>query len=165
MNTIQPATSENTIRITAVNSVEQARRVDEAIARRAYEIFERRGGLGWHELEDWRTAESEIRSKLFIGLTSSEDSLLVSCNIGRFEEDSVEIWVAPRQITICRKPVRDEKQLPTSHSYRSVVFRIVALPVEVEPHRVFIKTKQKFLEIHLPIVHTEQRERIAPRAA
>ena len=58
MNTIQPATTANTIRITAVDSVEQARGVDEAIARRAYEIFEGRGGLGWHELEDWRTDPS-----------------------------------------------------------------------------------------------------------
>lgn len=165
MNTIQPATAANTIRITAVNSLEQARRVDEAIARRAYEIFERRGGLGWRELEDWRTAESEIRSNLCIGLTSSEDSLLVSCNSGRFEKDSMEIWVAPRQITICGKPVRDEKQLPTAHSYRGVVFGIVALPVEIEPRRVFTKTKQNFLELHLPMVHTEQTERFPAIAA
>lgn len=160
-----PIPAARAIRVAAVDASEQTRKVDEAIAHRAYEIFERRGGVGWHEIEDWRTAESQVRSKLCIGLTYSEDSLLVSCSIGRFEEDSVEIWVAPRQMTICGKPVRDEKQLPTAHGYRGVVFRVVALPAEVEPHRAFTIVRQHFLEIHLPMIHAEQREHRPARAA
>jgi hypothetical protein len=33
----------------------------EAIARRAYELYEERGYEGGHETEDWLLAESEIR--------------------------------------------------------------------------------------------------------
>jgi hypothetical protein len=32
----------------------------EAIARRAYELFERRGRVPGHELEDWLVAEAEL---------------------------------------------------------------------------------------------------------
>jgi len=42
-----------------MNGEEQARREQAAVARRAYEIFESRGSASWHELEDWREAESE----------------------------------------------------------------------------------------------------------
>lgn len=164
MNTIQPATTANTIRITVVNSVGQARRVDEAIARRAYEIFERRGGPGWHELEDWRTAESEIRSKLFIGLTSSEDSLLVSCNIGRFEEDSVEIWVAPRQITICGKRFATRSNCQPHIPIAVSSFELWRCRWRSN-HAESSQRPSRTSSSSTCLVHTEQRERIPARAA
>lgn len=165
MKFYESAPTAGAIRTTIVNAPEQTRRVDEAIARRAYEIFERRSGTGWHELEDWCTAESEVRSKLCFGLTSSADSLLVGCDIARFEKNGVEIWVAPRQITICARPVHHEKQLATANPYHGPVFRVVALPVEIEPTRVFTTTRQNFLEIHLPMIRPEEKKRVLARAA
>ncbi len=35
--------------------------IEEEIRRRAYELFEARGGEDGHELEDWLRAEEEIR--------------------------------------------------------------------------------------------------------
>ena len=35
--------------------------VEEEIRRRAYELFEARGGVEGHELDDWLRAEEEIR--------------------------------------------------------------------------------------------------------
>lgn len=35
---------------------------EDEIRRRAFELFEERGGQGGQELEDWLRAESEIRS-------------------------------------------------------------------------------------------------------
>jgi HSP20 family molecular chaperone IbpA len=155
-----------TIAVTTVNATEQARRIDETIAHRAYEIFERRGGMGWHELEDWRQAESDVRSKLCFGLTSSEDSLFVGCDVAGFEEGSVEVWVAPRQMTICGKPFGPKEQTAKSetHPYRGVVFRVVSLPVEVEPGRVLISLERNFLEIHLSTVHSKQESHVRAQA-
>ena len=48
------------LRVVAVNAIEQTRRVQAAVARRAYEVFESRGSAPWHELEDWRQAEAEL---------------------------------------------------------------------------------------------------------
>lgn len=35
--------------------------IEEEIRRRAYELFEARGGVEGHELDDWLRAEEEIR--------------------------------------------------------------------------------------------------------
>jgi hypothetical protein len=37
---------------------------DDAIARRAYELFERRGGKHGHDVDDWIQAEADIRAQL-----------------------------------------------------------------------------------------------------
>src|SRR5215467_4590677 len=99
--TISPPTAKESIIGTSdVNAAEQRRRIDQAIARRANEIFASRGATGCHELEDWRQAESEVRSNLCFELTTSIDSVFVTCEAGSFETGSIELWVAPRQITI-----------------------------------------------------------------
>src|SRR5215475_11349323 len=103
MNTTDAVLTMNKVKVMTVSPEEQTRRREEAIARRAYEIFERRGGTGWHELEDWRQAESEIRSKLCFSISSSDDSVLIGFDAAGFEGDSVEVWIAPRQMTICWK--------------------------------------------------------------
>ena len=156
----------NAIRVTTVISPEQNRRIDEVIARRAYEIFESRGGSGWHELEDWRQAETDVRSKLCFGRTSSDDSLVVGCDIAGFKEGSVEIWLAPRQMTICGKLLRHKEQVSSSaHAYQGIVFRVIALPTQIEPGRATLNMKRKFMEIHLPTVRTKQEGRVRARAA
>jgi hypothetical protein len=40
---------------------QKAAATDDVIRERAYELFERRGGEPGHELEDWLTAERELR--------------------------------------------------------------------------------------------------------
>jgi len=167
MNVIQRAPKASTVRIVSVNSVEQARKIDEIIARRAYKIFELRGGMSWHELEDWREAELEVRSRLCVGLTSSADSLLVSCNLARFENGSVEIWVAPKQMTICGKAIgnKEKGNKQELQPYQGIVFRVVALPVEIDPSRVVANLKGTFLEIRLPVIRPKYEERSWAQAA
>ena len=112
--------------------------------------------MGWHELEDWRQAESEIRSKLCFGRTSSDNALIVSCDVAGFEKGSVEIWAAPRQITICGKPLTQHKSAAGSNPYRGIVFRVVPLAVDVEPTRITTNLKRHVLEIHLPMARSRQ---------
>jgi HSP20 family molecular chaperone IbpA len=162
MNANATALAEDKIRVTVVNATEQARRIDEAIAHRAYQIFELRGGMGWHELEDWRRAESEVRSKRCIGITSSDDVVIVSCDVHGFEKGSVEIWAAPRQITICGKPITQLEPAARAYPYRGFIFRVVPLPFEVAPSRITTVLKRRFLEIHLPMVRS--REELLVRA-
>src|SRR5215471_12739764 len=128
------ASKVNAITIMEVSAAEQRRRIDQAIARRANEIFESRGAAGWHELEDWRQAESEVRSNFCFGLTTSPDTVLVAFNADSFETDSLELWVAPRQITISGKPLRPKVLVSGSTpAYQGTVFRVIVLPAVIDP--------------------------------
>lgn len=164
MNAKQAAPTATIIRVIEVSATEQARRIAEAIAHRAYEIFERRGGMSWHELEDWRQAESEIRTKLCVGVTSSDHALCVSCDVAGFETGTVEVWAAPRQITISGKPISHREPAARPNPYHGLVFRVVPLPLEVEPTRVVTTLKRHFLEIHLLIVRSRQESLVCAHA-
>jgi HSP20 family molecular chaperone IbpA len=156
----------NKIKVMNVGQEEQARRIDEAIARRAYEIFERRGGMGWHELEDWRQAESEVRGKLCFSLSTADGSLHIGFNVAHFEEGSVEVWVSSRQMTICGRPIRRREQHEgTIPSYEGIAFRTIVLPAEVEPARAVANVKRNFVEVCLPLVHVTYAEESPAQAA
>ena len=165
MTTNAATTNENTIRTSEVAAAEQRIRIDQAIARRANEIFASRGATGWHELEDWRQAESEVRSNFCFGLTTSSDAVLVAFNAASFETGSLELWVAPRQITIRGKPLRP-KVLASgpAPAYHEAVFRVIVLPAVVDAKSVSVRMRSSFVEIHLPIVQAAREAQARARA-
>jgi hypothetical protein len=155
MNTRQfphPSATETGVTIIPVASEEQNRRIDTAIAQRAYEIFEKRGGAGWHELEDWRQAEAEIRSHLCFGVTTRNHTVVIGTDTARFQPGTLKIWAAPRQITICGKPgsqrVAPVETLANAEGH--MVFRSVQLPCAVDCTRARTKVHGRFLEIEMP---------------
>lgn len=46
---------------TKLAATAETQNIEEEIRRRAYELFEARGGEDGHELEDWLRAEDEIK--------------------------------------------------------------------------------------------------------
>ena len=139
------------VNVAVMNADEQTRRMDAAIARRAYEIFENRGSASWHELEDWRQAESELVRALCFGQMTVGDNLWVGTDAASFEEGTINIWVAPRRLTIWGKPrVTKQAAPPQRRSNREeIVFRVADLAVEVDPSKVTAKLNGRSLEILL----------------
>lgn len=141
------------LKVVAVNATEQTRRVQEAIARRAYEIFDSRGSASWHELEDWRQAESELLRPRCSGEMSLNDALWIGADAAIFEEGTIEIWVAPRKMTICGKPREDKADAHRkhigSHPGGEMIFHALDLPVEIDPSHVTAKSNGSSLEILL----------------
>jgi hypothetical protein len=141
------------LRVVAVNASEQTRRVQAAVARRAYEIFESRGSAPWHELEDWRQAEAELVGPRCSGEMSLDGTLWVGTDACIFEQGTVEIWVAPRKITICGKATVDKVEAHRKHiappKGGEMIFNALDLPVEIDPSHVTAKFNGPFLEILL----------------
>lgn len=139
------------VQVTTVAADEQIRRIHAAIARRAFEIFESRGSAAWHELEDWRSAETELMSNLCFGQTTIGPNLWLGTDASRFREGSIGIWVAPRQLTIFGKPsARKRSSLAVNGSDDSAtakVFRVIALTDEVDPATVTARIRGSALEI------------------
>ena len=65
------------VRVVESDAVEQANRIQAAIAARAFELFERHGRVGGRELEDWEQAKGEILSSLDFGVTTRDHTLLL----------------------------------------------------------------------------------------
>jgi HSP20 family molecular chaperone IbpA len=150
MNTRQlphPSVLETNITILPVVPEEQNRRIDAAIAQRAYEIFEKRGGMSWHELEDWRQAEAETRSRLCIGLTTRDHTVVIGTDMAQFQPGTIEIWAAPRQVTICGKSRSHD--VPNAQGH--MAFRQVRLPCAVDCAAARTSVRRRFLEIQIPM--------------
>ena len=156
------------LNIVAVDADEQGRRIHAAIARRAYEIFENRGS-GAHEQEDWRQAESALLRPLCLGRMSVDDSFWVSADATNFQEGTINIWVAPRRLTICGKlgPKKQAAKLISSSlaPQEEIMFREVELPVEVDPSNVTAKIQGKFLEILLRKAQGKPEQNVKAAAA
>lgn len=155
--------------IIVVDANEQARRVQEAIARRAYEIFERRGSASWHELEDWGKAEAELVSPLCCGRMTVGDNLWIGTDAAVFQEGTTEIWVAPRKVTICGKPRCDRViALRENIGIRpdgGLVFHVLDLPIEIDPSHVTAKFNGPSLEILLRKVQARPQQQAQAAAA
>ena len=137
------------LKLTPLDANEQARRVQEAVARRAYEIFERRGGAAWHELEDWRQAESELVPPCCGGKMTLNGSLWLGTDASTFEEGTIEIWIAPRHITICGKPRIEKERAASGERRAEMIYHAVDLPLEVDPSGVTATFHGPSLEIVL----------------
>lgn len=141
------------VQVTVMDADEQTRRTQAAVARRAYEIFESRGSASWHELEDWRKAESELVRPLSCGRMKLGDSLWICFDTALFREGTIDIWVASRRLTICGEPrVRRKESAPAqagSSKGGETIFRVADLPLEIDPVKVTAKFKERFLEVLL----------------
>lgn len=141
------------VQVTVMDADEQTRRTQATVARRAYEIFESRGSASWHELEDWREAESELVRALSCGRMKLGDSLWIGFDTALFREGTIDIWVAPGRITICGEPrVRREEPAPApagSSKRRETIFCVADLPLEIDPLKVTAKLRGRFLEVVL----------------
>jgi HSP20 family molecular chaperone IbpA len=107
--------------------------------------------MGWHELEDWRQAEAEIRSHLCVGLTTGDHTVVIGTDAAQFDPGTLEIWAAPRQITICGKS-RSHGAPPVktpANAEGHTVFRQIQLPCAVDCTEVRTKVHGRFLEIQL----------------
>jgi len=156
------------VKLTVMDGDEQMRRMQEAVAHRAYAIFESRGSGSWHELEDWQQAESELVRPLSCGRTTVGDRLWIGTDARIFEQGTIEIWVAPRKITICGEP-RSDKDVqgigPGSREER--IFRILDLCLDVDPSHITAKLHGPSLEILVRKVQAPplQKERAAAAQA
>lgn len=140
------------IPIVPVPAEEQTRRVDEAIAKRAYQIFEKRGGMPWHELEDWRQAEKELHANLCFTETTEDHTVVIGADPAGFAPGTLQIWVAPSRVTLSGQwhphhPNRTSNDpCPPFHH----IFRSIELPCTVVPSSGHAYIRNQYLEIKLP---------------
>jgi hypothetical protein len=154
------------VKLTIVDGNEQMRRMREAVAHRAYETFESRGSGTWHELQDWGQAESELVRTLNCGRTTVGERLWIGTDARIFEPGTIEIWVAPRKITIGGEPRSDKDVQGTGPlSRKERIFRVLDLCIDVDPSHMTAKLNGPSLEILVRKVQAESGQEAHAAAA
>ena len=136
--------------------LDQVRATFDAIARRAFEIFERNGAQLGHEMENWFQAESELFHPMHLEVTEADKALTVKAEVPGFSAKELQISLEPRRLTITGKreshEERKTKQTLYAERCSNEIFRVVDLPNEVDPNAGGVKATydQGVLTVTLP---------------
>lgn len=143
------------INATGVESLlNQAKEIYEAIARRAYELFDGRGRQDGYELKDWLSAERELLRPISLEVMESDDGLTVRAEVPGFSEKDLKVNLEPRRLVITGKIEESSEQktgetLYTSH-HSNEIFHTLDLPAEVNPETASATLTEGILELRLP---------------
>ncbi|HTF25753.1 MAG TPA: DUF2934 domain-containing protein [Candidatus Limnocylindria bacterium] len=144
--------------------------LDLMIARRAFELFEGRGGGHGHDADDWITAELELLRPYWHDLKESAEALVFHAGLPcSFTPDQLNISVEPRRLTISGErelEVTCVGDVPTLVEKRTErIFQMKELPVDVDPSRTTATLKGELLEITMPKVVAVSTSREKAQAA
>ncbi|HKA22811.1 MAG TPA: Hsp20 family protein [Blastocatellia bacterium] len=142
------------------------RDLEEAIARRAFELFERRGCEHEQDLADWVRAESEMLQSLAIKVSEYRDRLAVKVELPGFSAEEIEVSAEPRRLiisggttptdkeagnTFLREIVANSTGILTKH-----IFRLLDLPVAIDVNKVGATLTGGILNVTLPRLVVDQ---------
>ena len=109
------------------------------IAKRAFEIFESRGGVHGNDQRNWFLAESELLTPVKFDLSESGEQLTARAEVPGFHKQEIKVSLEPRRLSISGKTEPLEKHTaekhPHSHRHARLMFHVVDLPCEFVPRR------------------------------
>lgn len=141
----------------------------DAIAKRAFEIFEGNGRVFGRDLDDWFAAERELLHPVSVDIAETEKSLHVKAEVPGFTEKELEVSVEPERITIAghRETTAEEKKGKAVYSEvrSNKIFRQVRLPAAVDPEKVEATLKNGVLDLTMPKAASAPVVRVQPKVA
>jgi HSP20 family molecular chaperone IbpA len=136
--------------------IEHAQDVSNEIARRAYELFEKRGGAHGNDWDDWFLAQSQLLKPVNFHLMETDDHFIAHAEVPGFSPHEIRVSVEPHRVRICGKAETPDQPndgeavmyslghslLPAEH-----IFHVAELPAEVDPSKANVAFKDGKLEI------------------
>jgi len=125
------------------------------IARRAFELFEKRGREHGHDWEDWFQAESELLRPVSVTTLESANRLSLRANVFGFAEKDVQVSIEPMRVVILgRKAVvttgTGGEKVESIDSNPDQILRMIDLPTEVDPAGAVVELQAGLLKFELP---------------
>jgi len=141
------------------------------IARRPFELLEKRPFLFGRELEHlWKT-EPEMLHPVFMKLYETEESLVVHAEVPGFTEKELNISCEPWRLVITgKKEFKEEakvekKEEVAAHMEKRNIYKTIKFPVEVKPDGVKATLKHGILEITLPKAEVVKKVKVEVKTA
>jgi HSP20 family protein len=148
---------------------DRVRELSNAIARRAFEIFENRGRALGRDLEDWLRAESEFLHPIHLDVAESVDTFTVCAEVPGFSAKELELGVEPHRLTISGKRESSEEHTSKGTIYKeqcsNQIYRAIDLPGEVDTSKVTATLKNGVLEVSMPKAAKAQKVQIEEKTA
>jgi HSP20 family protein len=143
--------------------------VFDAVARRAYEIFESNGRIFGRDVDDWFEAEAELLHPVHLEVAESDRSISIRAEVPGFIERELEVSVEPNRLTISGRREDKEERKSEKKIYcercSDFIYRSLDLPVEVDATKVTATLKNGVLELEVPKAVASTKFRIEPKAA
>ncbi len=130
--------------VSAESLQHRAGELAEAVARRAFEIFEHRGCAPGHHEEDWLQAESELLLPVHLELAEVGQHLTIRAPAPGFSASEIEFALEPRRVTIA-----GTRSGPDAAAQPCRFVRVVDLPGDVDTENVTAAFKDGVLALAL----------------
>ncbi|HEY1469550.1 MAG TPA: Hsp20 family protein [Candidatus Acidoferrum sp.] len=134
--------------------LDRIRQIRDAIAHRAYELFQKRGQEAGCDQEDWYGAERELLHAMHYAIFETDAAVTIFAEVPGFHADNLMVSVEPRRITIAgqREPFGQgtKRKVFCAEGCTDQVFHAVALPAEVNPLRTSAALRDGILELVIP---------------
>jgi HSP20 family molecular chaperone IbpA len=152
-NVVRHQTTEPPIVIKPTGLSVEAKEMLDAIARRAYDIFEAKGRIKGHDLDNWLQAEAELFDRTPLNIGESQDGVTLLAEVHDFTAKELEIDLEPKRVTIIgrgRTQVEQKAGTSTGSQKRTVrLLRSVQLPVEIDAAHATARFKGGVIELKL----------------
>lgn len=131
--------------------------IQNAIARRAYELFEGHGRTNGHDIDDWIEAKVEVVRAYGHDLKESAEAIVFKAELPcSFTTDQLNVSVEPRRLMLSGETELDVIRggdTPAHTEKRTQrIFGVEELPVDVDPCQAAANLKGDLLEVVMPRV-------------
>ncbi|MGH9597281.1 MAG: DUF2934 domain-containing protein, partial [Edaphobacter sp.] len=135
--------------------------IHDMIARRAYELYERRGGAHGRDFEDWIQAEDEIVHPCWHDIRESNEAVILRAEIPSWNRaDQLNVSVEPRRLMVSGErdvqTISSEGRKTRTDLRKQRVFRLHELPVEVNPLNATAVLEKGTLTVTMPKVAVDK---------
>ena len=107
---------------------DRARRIEA----RAHQLFERRGHVHGHDLEDWLQAEREINSDSTVRVEAGDTSVAIALTTPGFDADQLKVSIVPGSVVVegeAQRQASSEKDgVTVSELSAQTLFHQIPLP-------------------------------------
>ncbi len=128
--------------------------IERQLSSRAFELFEDRGWMVGHDLDDWLQAERELLWRPCAELTDTDDVLRASVALAGLTAKDVEVLVGPDRLTVRANTKhlhrKEEGRLQFCEFHKGSLYRSIALPSDVVPEKAKAEMKDGMLTVTLP---------------
>jgi HSP20 family molecular chaperone IbpA len=123
-----------------------------AVARRAYELFERRDREHGHDWEDWFQSETEMLRPISMAMSETAERYSIRANVLGFAASDLKVSVEPFRVLVVG---RIEGAAPEAEGAAAAVafpdqtFRVIQLNAEIDPKSAVVELDAGVLKVEL----------------